>query len=494
MTNRETPQATSTRPGPRPALTRPPAQRASSGATGPGTSPDRRSDSTAAGTAPADTGWIRVTPLNRALSAPAPAAATGGTGAEVAGTTERRAPGPRTGATAAGKAGTTPDRAAKVWAPAPGRPTAGTGAGAGARARGAGTSATTTARGTAATADADRAESTAEPRKAAVTPGVQGTQAKAKAPEAGTETREATVAADTRRTKAKAAAERAEAAAEPRRATVVPGAQGTRAKAKAPEAGAEAAREAGAGVRAREVPGGAYGAGRGRRIVPAPRSAGVRERVYAPGDEPTYAPRDDEPAPVRLRTVRGRHRKPRRRRVLFAAGGLALAAGVLSLARMTPDSVTGHADAGATEAEPIATATDNDVADDAVPTVAAMPSPTRAGAAPASPAMGGTSPAPTSDASRIPASVRTPAATVPAARGAAPVATPPGSTGIPTAPVTTAPPARSTPPATTPAEVPRHTPSPAPTAQAPSHQPPDVCVPIVGICVNELLSPGQDGR
>ncbi|WP_392963559.1 hypothetical protein [Streptomyces sp. LN245] len=220
----------------------------------------------------------------------------------------------------------------------------------------------------------------------------------------------------------------------------------------------------------------------------------MRERAYAPGDEPTYAPRDDEPAPVRLRTVRGRHRKPRRRRVLFAAGGLALAAGVLSLARMTPDSVTGHADAGATEAEPVATATDNDVAGDAVPTVAAMPSPTRAGAAPASPAMGGTSPAPTSDASRIPASVRTPAATVPAARGAAPVATTPGSTGIPTAPVTEAPPARSTPTATAPAEVPRHTPSPSPTAQAPSHQPPDVCVPIVGICVNELLSPGQDGR
>src|SRR5690349_20801821 len=34
---------------------------------------------------------------------------------------------------------------------------------------------------------------------------------------------------------------------------------------------------------------------------------------------------------------RGRHRRPRPRKVLFAAGGLALAAGVLSLVRLSPD-------------------------------------------------------------------------------------------------------------------------------------------------------------
>ncbi|MGW3914989.1 hypothetical protein ACWEBX_26190 [Streptomyces sp. NPDC005070] len=180
--------------------------------------------------------------------------------------------------------------------------------------------------------------------------------------------------------------------------------------------------------------------------------------------------------------------------MLFAAGGLALAAGVLSLTRMAPDAVTGSADGGHAEAEPVATATDNGAAaGDAVPTVAAMPSPTRAGAAPASPAMGGTSPAPTSDTSGIPASVRTPAAAVPAAHGAAPAATEAGgSTGIPTAPATTPPAARSTPPATAPAETPRHTPSPSPSTSAPSHQQPGVCVPIVGICVNGLLSSGQD--
>jgi hypothetical protein len=178
--------------------------------------------------------------------------------------------------------------------------------------------------------------------------------------------------------------------------------------------------------------------------------------------------------------------------VLFAVGGLALAAGVLSLARMTPESVTGAG--GNAEAEPVATATDTDGAGDAVPTVEAMPSPTRPGAAPASAAMGGTSPAPSSDAGQIPASIPTPPATNPAARGETPATTAPDTTGIPTAPMTTPPPPRSTP---TPTAVPttaapRHTPSPSPTTQAPApHQPPGVCVPIVGICVNGLLAPGH---
>ncbi|WRZ90975.1 hypothetical protein OHB54_18995 [Streptomyces sp. NBC_01007] len=182
--------------------------------------------------------------------------------------------------------------------------------------------------------------------------------------------------------------------------------------------------------------------------------------------------------------------------MLFAVGGLALAAGVLSLARMTPESVTGAG--GNAEAEPVATATDTDTdaAGDAVPTVEAMPSPTRPGAAPASAAMGGTSPAPTSEASQFPASIPTTPVVIPAARGGAPVTTAPGSTdstGIPTAPMTTPPPPRSTPTASPTTAAPRHTPSPSPTtpAPAPPHQPPNVCVPIVGICVNGLLSPGH---
>ncbi|MFF3450405.1 hypothetical protein ACFYXJ_25070, partial [Streptomyces sp. NPDC002667] len=222
-----------------------------------------------------------------------------------------------------------------------------------------------------------------------------------------------------------------------------------------------------------------------RGIVPAARAGGGRGSAYAPGG--------NETAPVPLRTVRGRHRKPRRRRVLFAAGGLALAAGVLTLARMTPDAVTGGTAGGNAEADPVATATDNDTAGDAVPTVAAMPSPTGAGAAPASPAMGGTSPAPTSDTDRrIPAPGPTSAAAIPTAHGRGPATAAPGVTGIPTAPVTTPPAARPTPAATPTTEPPRHTPSPAPATSAPSHQAPGVCVPIVGICVNGLLSPGQN--
>ncbi|MCG0067181.1 hypothetical protein L0F81_28605 [Streptomyces tricolor] len=38
---------------------------------------------------------------------------------------------------------------------------------------------------------------------------------------------------------------------------------------------------------------------------------------------------------------RGRHRKPRPRKALLAAGGLALAAGVLSLVRISPQSGVG---------------------------------------------------------------------------------------------------------------------------------------------------------
>ena len=41
---------------------------------------------------------------------------------------------------------------------------------------------------------------------------------------------------------------------------------------------------------------------------------------------------------IRLFGPRGRHRKPRPRKVLLAAGGLALAAGALSLVRLTPDA------------------------------------------------------------------------------------------------------------------------------------------------------------
>ncbi|MFD5816766.1 hypothetical protein [Streptomyces sp. NPDC127038] len=519
MTNRETPQAADTRPGRRTALTRPPAQRTASEA--------------AEGPAPVDDGWIRVTPLNRAMPAPA---RRGAPGPDARDTPAVRTPTAGMGATLAearkradaalARTGTAPDRAAKSWAPATGSVTATRG-----------TAADTTAE---ITADITAPGKTVETGTAPTAPQPQegGAEAGSEAPEvtegvpeadataavdqpreggaeAGSEAPEATagargtesVLASARKAETEAGADNAEATGDAREPEARTGtreplvtAEARRAETRAPAPGngtgalgATGPRKAETGPRSPEAAAGTGVREAARRadapvrgIVPAARAAGGRGSAYAPGG--------DETAPLPLRTVRGRHRKPRRRRVLFAVGGLALAAGVLSLTRMTPDAVTGGTAGGNTEADPVATATDNDPAGHAAPTVAAMPTPTVAGAAPASPAMGGTSPAPTSDPDGIPAPVPTSATTVPAARSGHPATAAPGTTGIPTAPVTTAPAARPTPAASPTAEPPRHTPSPAPSASTPPHQQPGVCVPIVGICVNGLLSPGQDDQ
>jgi hypothetical protein len=193
---------------------------------------------------------------------------------------------------------------------------------------------------------------------------------------------------------------------------------------------------------------------------------------------------DESIGPLRERAGRGRHRKPRPRRALFAVGGLALAAGALSLARMAPESVVGGG-SGNTEAEPrpgVAT----DEAIDAAPTVWAVPSALPASAG-ATAARGGASatPAPgVSPAAAAPSTAAAPSstATIPSARASAPVGSLPDTTGIPTAPVVV--PSQS------------HTqqsPAPSPTTHAPTptpgQNPPGLCVPIVGICVNDLAGP-----
>ncbi|MER5540805.1 hypothetical protein [Streptomyces mirabilis] len=163
-------------------------------------------------------------------------------------------------------------------------------------------------------------------------------------------------------------------------------------------------------------------------------------------------------------------------------GGLALAAGALSLARMAPESLVGG---GNTEAEPrpgVAT----DEALDAAPTVWAVPS-----VHPASPGptdvQGGASATPTSGVSPAPAAPSTAAsptatATIPSARASAPEGSVPDTTGIPTAPVVVpSQPHTQRPPAPSPTT---HAPAPAPT-----QNPPGLCVPIVGICVNDLAGP-----
>ncbi|MEH0576115.1 MULTISPECIES: hypothetical protein [Streptomyces] len=220
----------------------------------------------------------------------------------------------------------------------------------------------------------------------------------------------------------------------------------------------------------------------------------------------------EEAGPLWAPRARGRHRRPRPRKVLFAAGGLALAAGMLSLVRLTPHSgdVTGI---GAAEAEsqpdPVtdtdtATATATDTsrgtgtgtgtggggagtggdtgrsADAAVPGAAAPTAPS---------AMGGASASPTPEAGLVPG---TPGS-------ATSVALTPGATYTPVAPHAPAPaPARTAAPRPTATP----TPSAAPTTAAPAPQPqkpgpgqsgqprqPGVCVPVVGLCVDPLGAP-----
>ncbi|MGW7409167.1 hypothetical protein ACWGI9_36675 [Streptomyces sp. NPDC054833] len=174
---------------------------------------------------------------------------------------------------------------------------------------------------------------------------------------------------------------------------------------------------------------------------------------------------------------RGRHRRPRPRKALLVAGGLALAAGVLSLVRMSPDSGVGGP--GAAEAEP---RLDQGGATDRSPSNTAA----SVGNAPTAPpsatsVMGGVSATPTSPtASSLPTDIPS---TIPTSV--------PRTTQGPTAPRTT--PA----PATTPSAAPRPDPTPTPSHSqtAPAPQPSHdggLCVPIIGLCVDPLRAPHDD--
>ncbi|MFF2212606.1 hypothetical protein [Streptomyces antibioticus] len=186
---------------------------------------------------------------------------------------------------------------------------------------------------------------------------------------------------------------------------------------------------------------------------------------------------------------RGRHRRPRRRRVLFAAGGLALAAGVLSLVRLTSEP-GGVAGLGTAEAEPHPNPVIGGAPSTGLPAEAgATVSPTPTNASP----MGGTSGTPTPEASRVPGASATPTPAAPTpGTGSSPVT--PGAIPLPPRAPSAAPSAPSAPddddprPApTTPTRQPAPTPSATPTPPAPA-QPghPGLCVPIIGLCVDAL--------
>ncbi|MFF4904523.1 hypothetical protein ACFY2T_06645, partial [Streptomyces sp. NPDC001260] len=180
--------------------------------------------------------------------------------------------------------------------------------------------------------------------------------------------------------------------------------------------------------------------------------------------------------------VRGRHRRPRSRKVLFAVGGLALAAGALSIVRMVPGPGSGVP--GTTEAEPREDV-GGGVSDGATNAAATIPA--ALGVSPsATSVMGGVSATPTTDPTSASAPVTSAATPTPGA------STPPGTpdtpdmTTIPEAPNTPAPStAAHRPPATTPAAPhPGHGTSPSSPAPQPGE--PGLCVPVVGLCVGPL--------
>ncbi len=190
---------------------------------------------------------------------------------------------------------------------------------------------------------------------------------------------------------------------------------------------------------------------------------------------------DIEPPPL-PRTPRGRHRRPRPRKILFAVGGLAVAAGVLSLVRLTPESGVGGL--GTAEADPrpdpgTGTGDGTDRPANAAATISADPTAIPS----ATSVMGGVSATPTMTSGVVPTPYAT-AAQTPA------YVTP---TTIPETTTATTPPPQApvTGPTSTTAPAPTRTPTPTPsrTANSPAPAPsrPSLCVPIIGLCVDEVL-------
>ncbi|MEU8970856.1 hypothetical protein AB0D11_16515 [Streptomyces monashensis] len=184
----------------------------------------------------------------------------------------------------------------------------------------------------------------------------------------------------------------------------------------------------------------------------------------------TEAEPDEATPPGGVR--RGRHRKPRPRKMLLAAGGLALAAGALSLVRVASDA---GVDSPATaEADPRATGTTDHAANTAA-TVTGSPT-----ALPSATAvMGGRNPVP---AHPRPTAAR-PAAPTAAAPHPTPSTTPPPTAH--TAHTASSPPA----PTTT-----HPTPTASAAAPAPSRSGKDpgqggLCVPVIGLCVDSPEGP-----
>jgi hypothetical protein len=181
---------------------------------------------------------------------------------------------------------------------------------------------------------------------------------------------------------------------------------------------------------------------------------------------------------------RGRHRKPRPRKVLLAAGGIALAAGVLSLLRVAPESGAGAPGTAQAESRqaPGGGATDRSAHTSATVVAAPTAQPSETSA------MGGRQPAPTGadpgshSGSPVPAASGAAAAPSHGHGTAGPAATP---AGAPSAPGDTAPRPSATASAPRPAPTTRPPgPTPTHTHGPPSPDPGGMCVPVIGLCVD----------
>ncbi|HZF90783.1 hypothetical protein [Streptomyces sp.] len=195
------------------------------------------------------------------------------------------------------------------------------------------------------------------------------------------------------------------------------------------------------------------------------------------------------------RPARGRHRRPRPRKLLLTAGGLAVAAAVLSLVRLSaePGDVDGLGPVRTGPSQDAATT--GDTGDRAANTAASLTAAPED--RPSAPSAQGGAAAPTGTTGTSGTSgtsgttVHVPTATdSPTDTGiAAPDATTiPRTPNPPSGPGTTAaPPAPAGSPA--PRPKPKPAPTPAPTTGTPAPERPDepgFCIPVVGLCVDPL--------
>ncbi|MGX1132760.1 hypothetical protein RKD49_004950 [Streptomyces glaucescens] len=186
------------------------------------------------------------------------------------------------------------------------------------------------------------------------------------------------------------------------------------------------------------------------------------------------------------RLARGRHRRPRSRKLLLAAAGLVVAAGLLSLVRPTPEpGVVGGLGAARSGPTPDRSTADGgrERAADTAATFAAAPE--HDPSAPSALGGAGTTPRAASAGVPVPAAPGSSTRTGSGVPRATTVPHAPNPPAAPSSVVTTVPPA---PPGTTPSK-PKPTAEPAPATTAPAPQRPDdpeLCVPVIDLCLDPL--------